>query len=126
MRLRTFNVNDIDAITTIFNRQPDLGIPSIKNVADAAIIEDENGKIIAYGVVKLYAEGVLILDKDVRKRTKSEVVINMIKRAIKAARNSKLEQLFVISNDANYSHCLMKRFGFKKTSGETLFLELED
>jgi len=125
MRLRDFKMSDAADIDSIFIRQPELGIPSLKNTADTAVIENGDGKVIAYGVVKLYAEGVLILDHSIRKREKAESVILMVRRAIDVARKSGLENLYVISNDPNYTNCLKKRFGFKNSSGETLFLELE-
>ena len=127
MRIRDFDFTiDTSIIDDIFKKQPDLGIPSLKNVVDTAIVENSSEKVVAYGVIKLFAEGVLILDQDIRKREKAEAVIRMLKRAIKISRSGGIEQLYVISNDEGYTRCLEKRFGFKKASGQALFLELSD
>ena len=126
MKVREFEfARDVAPIDEIFQRQPELGIPSLYNVLDNAIIEKEDGSIAAYGVVKIFAEGVLIMNRDfTRKREKAEVVLKMINRAIESCKAQGIEKFIVISNDDAYTKVLKKRFGFDKMSGETLFLEL--
>src|SRR5215468_5646736 len=111
-----------DGVDIIFKSQPDLGIPSLKNVVDNAIIE-EDGEVIAYGVIKLYAEGVLILNRSLPKRERAEAVILMLSKALKVAKKSGLEQLYVTSTDDGYTEVLKNRFGFKEVPGKTLFVE---
>jgi len=128
MKVREFEFDkDVGPIDAIFQRQPELGIPSLYNVLDNAIIEKEDGSIAAYGVVKIFAEGVLIMNRDfTRKREKAEVVLKMINRAIEACKAQGIEKFIVISNDNAYTKVLKKRFGFERMSGETLFLELDN
>jgi len=127
MRVREFEFGrDVAPIDEIFKRQPELGIPSLYNVLDNAIIEKEDGSIAAYGVVKIFAEGVLIMNRDfTRKREKAEVVLKMINRAIESCKTQGIEKFIVISNDDAYTKVLKKHFGFERMSGETLFLELK-
>lgn len=119
-------MEDIDPIDEIFQRRGrDIGIPSLKNViVNSTIIQDN--KVIGYGVVKAYAEAVLILDPEIRKRSKAAAVINGLNFALEQCRVAGVEQVFIFSNDKNYTKLLKKRYRFKEASGVTLFLELDE
>lgn len=124
--LRKFQMDDIDSIDEIFNRRgKDIGIPSLKNVIVNSTIVQDN-KVIGYGVVKAYAEAVLILDPTIRKRSKAAAVVNGLDFAIEQCKIAGVEQVFIFSNDKNYTKLLKKHYGFKETSGTTLFIELDE
>lgn len=127
MQLREFDLSrDALPIDEIFKKQPELGIPNLRNVLDNAVIE-RDGELVAYGVVKIFAEGVLIVNRaKTRKREKAEIVLKTINRAIDSCKKMGIEKFIVISNDSGYTKVLEKRFGFKEISGKTLFLELEE
>lgn len=125
MKMREFEFKDAEGIDAIFKAQPSLGVPSLHNVVDNAVITNGNDKVIAYGVLKLFCEGVLILDQSVRKRERAEAVKILLKRAIRSANAGGVENLYIISSDDNYTNVLKKRFGFKESIGKLLFLELD-
>ena len=52
--------------------------------------------------------------------------MNSIDLAIKACKDTGIEQLYLISNSDSYTNVLKRKFGFKEASGKTLFLELDD
>lgn len=125
VKLKDFEPSDIEPINVIFERQPDLGVPNLRNViVNSTIVKGK--EVIGYGVVKMYAEAVLILDQMVQKRDKGMALIHGLNLAISACSALKIEQLHIISNDENFTKVLQKRFSFKKASGTSLFLELGD
>lgn len=122
---RKFLISDVKEIDRIFRKQSDLGVPSLKNViANYTFVK--SGRIIGYGVIKMYAEAVLILDDSIRKRDKAESTVHSLNLAVSTCQALGIEQLFVISNSESFTKVLKKKFGFKEASGKTLFLEFED
>jgi len=127
MILRDFNIfKDILPIDRIFKKQPELGVPSLRHVIDNCVIEKDE-ELIAYGVIKFFAEAIMIIDREnTRKREKAEALTKIIERGISSSKNMGIEKLFLISNDENFSKVLMRKYGFRRCSGETLALELEN
>jgi N-acetylglutamate synthase-like GNAT family acetyltransferase len=126
--LKEFNFErDVMRIDDIFKRQPELGVPSLNNViANASIIDEESGKLIGYGVIKLFAEGVLILDHSVSKKDKAKSVKIALDKCIQSAKDAGLEYLYVISNMDSYTAVLRNRFGFSECTGALLMKDLRD
>jgi len=123
---RVFKPSDIAEIDAIFKKQPELGVPSIRNMIINGVIEDtDTNKVIAYGVVKLFGEAILILDKDIPKRDKAKALREVMKIAISFSRERYLEYLYLISNSESFSEVLKKKYGFIKCPGELLMLDLE-
>lgn len=118
---RVFQLDDIPEINDIYKRNPLIGIPSLNNVvANSSFVRSSDDKVVAYGVVKVFAEGVLILDKDIRTREKAEVVKLSTPEMLQRARDARLEYIYVIANDPGYSAILRKKYGFLRVPGELL------
>jgi len=118
-------MSDVKQIDRIFKARDDVGVPSLKNVIiNSTIVDSETQEIIGYGVVKCYAEAVLILDPNIRKRVKCSAVATGVNFAIEMCKRKGIEQLFIFSNTDPYTKVLKNKFGFKQASGVTLFLEL--
>jgi hypothetical protein len=123
--IKDFEDEDILPINAIFEGQSVFGIPSLKNVVkNATFLKEE--KIIGYGVIKLFAEGFLILDSELDLKSRSQAVREALKTMIVYAKDAGLEQLFVISNTESYTKILRKKYGFKAVPGELLMLNLEE
>lgn len=123
---RVLRETDIAKIDEIFKKQPNMGVPSARNMVVNGVIEDtDKDKVIAYGVVKLFGEAVLILDKDIRKRDKAKAIRQVMNIAISFSRDRNLEYLYLISNSGSFSEVLKKKYGFIKCPGELLMLDLE-
>ena len=113
---------DVVPIDKIYQKQKELtGVPSLNSVlANKSIIDNETGELIGYGVVKLFAEGVLILDKSIPKRKRAEAVKLALNESIAQARNAGLEYLYVFSSIPSYTKVLRKKYNFKEYTGRSL------
>jgi N-acetylglutamate synthase-like GNAT family acetyltransferase len=125
MPVRDLKLADIDAIDDIFNRNPSISVPSLNYMVVNAVMETEEKKIVAYGAVKLFAEAVLILDKEAPKREKAQAVCQLLQTAIIHCRDAGVETLYANSNDENFTKCLENRFKFHRVPGTLLALELD-
>lgn len=142
-RAREFQKEDIEAIDKIFQKQPDLGIPSLKNViknctfvvtAGSKNIKMAEEKIVGYGVlhnngfISNFPEATLIIDKKLRSIDKGRAVRDGINMGIKACKEAGLETLFIIVDDEkypNYTKILENHFDAVKVPGTLLMIEVE-
>ena len=116
---------DVLPIDEIFKRQSEISVPSLDNViANNSIIDDSTGRLIGYGVIKLFAEGVLILDRSIPKRKRAEAVKVALNECIAQAKNAGLEYLYVVSSMPSYVEILRNKFKFRNCPGQFLVLDL--
>lgn len=108
----------------VYRSQNEFGVPSLRNVITNISIIDA-GRIVGYGVVKVFAEAILLLHSGIRKRVKAESYKLSIEFAIRECKKNNIEYLYVISNMESFSQILRNR-GFKAVPGELLMLTLED
>jgi hypothetical protein len=76
--------------------------------------------------VKEFAEAVLIIDRNIRKREKAGAIKLVIPKAIKVCKSQNLEKLIIITDDENYIKVLKKRYNFNEVGGKVLYLEIEN
>lgn len=125
MIIRELEMTDISEVDRIYRTQK-IGVPSLANsVANRVAINGKN-EIVAYGVVKLFAEAVLILDQTINKKSKVEVLRELMKLAIEHSREHGLEQLYCISNSESFTKILCKKYNFRSCPGDLLMLDLND
>lgn len=124
MLVRDLQSKDIDKIDDIFQRNPAISVPSLNYMIINAVAEN-NDKIIGYGAVKIFAEAVLILDKEALKRDRASTVCELMRTAISYCRDAGVEILYANSNDENFTKCLEHRFKFHRVPGTLLALELD-
>lgn len=123
IELRDFKESDIEPIDDIFNRQSRFGVPSLKNVIEnATIVKD--GQVIGYGTIKVFAEGVMLLDPDIDKKDKAVATRKAVTLMTLLAKDAGLEILYVIASSSSFSEILRKQYGFKAVPGELLMLDL--
>ena len=124
---RNFKVEDIKAIDEIFNNQTEFGVPSLKNVLINSTVTDvESNKVIGYGVIKLFAEAYMILDHRESKKKRAEAFKQLMQIAIVHSKDAGLEELFILSNDLEFTTILCKKYAFKRVPGELLMLDLNE
>lgn len=123
---RDFELKDIEPIDEIFKKQPELGVPSLNYMIVNATMEDtEKKKILAYGVVKLFAEATLIMDKSLSKKDRAQALMEAMKTAILYSRDAGLEMIYAISTNDEFTKCLEHRYKFKRVPGTLLCLNLD-
>lgn len=122
MIIRRAETTDIPTILEI-NKQNDFPLPKFENLITQALVED-NGKIIAFGMVKAFAEAILILDKTVPNRKKIEALQNLMLEAIRGGRQHNMTQLHAFIKDAKFEQFMKEHYGFEDCSGKAVVMEL--
>lgn len=116
---------DIVSIDEIYNRQPQIDVPSLKNMVINTVIENENTRrVLGYGAVKLFTEAILILDKSISKKEKAQAVVESMKTAIVYSRDAGIEHLFAVASDPSFARVLVNRYKFSEIPGVLLRLDL--
>lgn len=98
------------------------GLPSLNYTITSAIAE-KNGEVIGFGVVKLYAEAIAILDLSKPKADRVEALERLLAEAFRACRVQDIDQLHVYVQDAGMERILVRKFDFKPATGVALVKE---
>lgn len=125
MQLRGFRQTDIEPIDEIWRKHHsrDFSVPDRRNMIAEAVVEKE-GKVIAYGQVKLFAEAMLILDKDASQRDKIEAIKLLMLEAFRGAQAHGQNQMYAFIKDPDFATLIARHFGFDIVDkGELLFRE---
>jgi hypothetical protein len=98
-------------------------IPSPDNIImhKAYVEEDE---LIAFGILKLYPEGILVLDKNKPLAQKVRAWRAFMDMAIIKCKEFKHPYLHVTVDDERYKQLLEKHYGFLEILGKHLILEV--
>lgn len=126
IHLRPLREKDLPVIDAVWRRHHSdhYGLPSRANVIDDRVIVDGDGKFVGYGMVKLFAEGIILLDKDLPKPTIAKSVVVGIEHSLDVVKTAGLEQYHVFTDDPHYIEVLRKHWGFRTASGTVLFREI--
>lgn len=124
-KLRQFQLSDISAIDDIFKKQPELGVPSLKHMIENTTILDDDGNVIGYAVLKMFAEGVLILDRSKSKKQRAKAVRLAVERAIQEAQDKGIEQLYFLTSNPSFADILRRKFSFQTIKEEVLMLNID-
>lgn len=125
---RDFKEADIAWISAIHASQRDLGVPSLKNVVANSVFKEGNVPV-AYGVIKNFAEAVLIIDQKANNITKAKVIKESIKYGLEQCKEKDVEILYIIVDEKKYpgyTAILQNHFGAKPVPGKLLMIEIED
>ena len=99
------------------------GIPDRKLIVTDAVVE--NGSIVGYGMVKLFGEALLYLNKDYSTFQQSKALRLLMKQALEHSKLLGLDQLNVGVDDDNFRKLLENHYGFSDR-GTVISLELKD
>ena len=124
---RAFMMEDIKGIDDIYEKQSEFGVPSLENVViNSTLVDSVTGKIVGYGAVKIFAEAILLLDKELEKREKAQAVREAMKTAIIFSKDAGIEYLYLITGSDSFSKVLRKSYLAKRVPGETLMIDLKE
>lgn len=122
---RKFMVEDIKGIDDIYQKQGEFGVPSLENVViNSTLIDSVTGKIVGYGAVKIFAEAILLLDKELSKKEKASAVRESMKTAIAYSKDAGIEYLYMITKSESFSKVLRQNYLAERVPGETLMIDL--
>lgn len=128
MIIRPTTVDDLEKIDRIWKEYIEtgdrFGIPDTSNLVTHAVVESAKGRLIAFGMVKLFAEAILILDKNESRRNKINAIQALMLEAIRGSRQHNLSQLHCFIQREEFSRIMKKHYNFKNCKGEALVMEL--
>lgn len=103
-------------------------VPSAATLEDV-LIEADDG-LIAYGVLKLFVEAVMVLTKDASKRVRASALERLMGVAIGACVHRKIEELHtfvdhrIMREHPEFASILQRHFGFRPVDGVALVKDL--
>ncbi len=114
MKIRAFQDSDIPAIDEIWKKyhSNDFSVPN-RSTRLVEWVAEEDGKVVAYGQVKLFAEAMIILDKGASKRAKVEALKGLLIEAFRGANLAGLEDMYCFIRDPAFATLLINHFGFE-------------
>ena len=115
MKLRSFRDTDIPEIDRIWqeHHKDSFSVPNRDNSIIDAVVEDDLGKVIAYGQVKLFAEAMLFLDLSASKKDKVKAVIALIHEAFRGVRANDINDVYCFIKDPDFAQLVKKHFDFE-------------
>jgi hypothetical protein len=114
LRIRAFKDSDLEDVDRIWRTHyaNDFSLPNRNNLIIDAIIEND-GKVIAYGQVRVFAEGMLVLDKNEGKRAKVEALKLLMLEAFRGTSVANLEGMYCFIKDPEFATLMSKQFSFE-------------
>jgi len=104
------------------NAQHNFPFPDFNNMLTVLVVEDE-GKIIAWGYLKMLVEAVFIPAKGNKKKVvKSLKLLN--DEGIRQAKRNKVEQIHSFIVDPSFKDILVKHFDYGIAKGDALILNV--
>lgn len=101
-------------------------LPDRRNSITDAVTRNENGRIIGYGQVKLFAEAMLFIDPTARQRDKAKSVQYLMHEAFRGVEEYGLHEMYAFIKNPDFSQLIQKRYGFHSVPepGELLLRSL--
>lgn len=88
-------------------------------------VVDADGKISAYGAVKMFAEAVLVLDNSESVRNKIKALRDLMNCAIFETKKAKISELHVFTSDESFANVLKNHFEFETINAHALRRKLD-
>jgi hypothetical protein len=102
----------------------DFSLPALNNVVTDLIAYNDNNQLIAFGFVKAFAEGVVVMNMDLPLRERMLALQPLMTEAFSGCRRKGIEQLHVSVTDEKFGRLLMKHYNFNETEGQILIAEV--
>ena len=116
---------DLKQIDDIYRKyhEDDFFIPSLAHTITYASVKN-NEKIVAFGMVKLFPEAILVMNKGASHREQVIAWRMLMNYAIPRTRAQGHRYLHATIHNQEYSNLLSKHYGFKVSDGKQITLEL--
>lgn len=111
MICRSVTKDDLGIINEL-NEQQDFKLEDINNCVIDKIAIDEEGKIIAYGIVKRLGEAIILVDLKAPKISRAKALRELMSYALWGCKKEKIPQLHCFVKDRKIADLLKKQFGF--------------
>lgn len=104
----------------------DFSVPDRENSIVDAVVEDDSGRVVAYGQVRMFAESMMFLDLDASRREKVEAVILLMHEAFRGTKSAGIRDIYAFIKDPDFALLIEKHFDFERVpdQGELLLRRL--
>jgi hypothetical protein len=118
---------DLNRINEIYEThyKDDFSIPNLNNCIGSGVVVNDS-EIIGFGMIKLYPEAIILLDKSASSRNKSLALKTLFNEAKRACFSRGFEEFSAHTIDDNYTNLLIKHFKFEPMEGKRLLINLEE
>ena len=125
MQIRPLNLSDLKPIDDFWQKYHKnvYGIPERKFVVTDDVIVDKSDSPIAYGIVRMFAEPLLYINRDVSKFQQAKAFKLLMEKAIVDCRNAGLDQINIGVKDPSFAAVLKSRYQMKERES-MLYLEI--
>lgn len=118
--VRRPKVEDLPALEQLASEYENNPLP-IKFIS-AAVVENEQGKIVAFGVLRNHPEAILYVDGD--KQDIVGALTLLLNQAEDECRGVSAEMIYLYAQDEKFAKILEKHFGFSRSPFIPMFKEL--
>jgi hypothetical protein len=114
IKLRSLAESDIITLDKLWQEHwSNQTLPGLKNRVIDAVAHDD-GRIIGYGQVKLFAEAMLFLDPTARKRDRVQALKLLMEEAERGVNKAGLEDIYIFIKDPDFAVLIAERYGFER------------
>lgn len=115
MEISSVTQKDIEPISKIWEAHYSLefGLPNLDRTVTHAKVTDNKNNIVAFGLVKLWPEAIMILDRDASKITQAKAMRLLMDKAIKACKYYNCEQLYATTTTNTIADLCRDHYDFK-------------
>lgn len=114
MKVRRYRSSDAAKIDDIYTRcHGHFNLPDIDRCLQLAVVENDEGEVIALGVIQFLPEFVLVLDNDRPKREQVVALKELMDAGIKILRMNGYPEGYAFPDSNTYAGVLKKHFNFK-------------
>lgn len=125
MQIRSLKLNDLKPIDDFWKKHHKnlYGIPERKFVVTDDVVVDDENLPIAYGIVRMFSEALLYINKDISKFQQAKTFKLLMDKAIKDCKIAGLDQLNIGVADPSFAAVLKDKYQMKERE-QMLFLEI--
>lgn len=91
-------------------------------IDDAVVLKD--GRVIAYGMVQLFAEAVLVMDPLAGRIERTKALKDLMNLACNVTAKQGITQLHTFTNEPKFNDLLIEQFGFERITSMPLVKDL--
>jgi hypothetical protein len=127
VKIRRYQDSDLEEVNELWVKHHShaFSLPPLSpNIVTCVALDEATGKIIAFGVVKVYAEAVMVMNHDERPRTLVRAFRELMSVAIMGCQKFGITQLHAVAQDPNFADVLRRQYNFEDVLGDHLKMEV--
>lgn len=127
MKLRCYTTYDYEAVDKLYRQfhENNFSIPNLHNTLRSMIVESDSNSVVAFGMLKLIPEAIMVLDLNQSSKVKSQALASLV-RAAQVVTKSYDYKGFHAFVQGDFAQKLKEHFNFRPAVGEALVCDTEN